>query len=396
MTYEFHPFADVFPLLVGYDIDKLTEDIEENGQREPIILYGGKILDGRNRYRACIDLGIEPHFAQSTATNDEQALRESVSRNLRRRHLSATQRSLAGARILPMFEKIAKEKQAHGMTAPGQTLVAPVPQALSERAPLSRDLAAEAVGAGARSVQSAKKVLTEAPDLVPALEAGHIKVKAAAQLAKEDRETRDAVMSLVTSGEEKSVSKAVQRVKGGVPKALLMSESNEWYTPSQYVDAARYLMGDIDLDPASCEQANETVRAEVFYTKDDDGFSKAWSGRVWMNPPYGKEDGESNQSRWTKRLIDSYENGEILSAVFIVNAATSASWFQRFWDYPICFVRRRISFVSPSGEKNSPTQGNVFVYLGDDIEGFVDNFSPFGRIVINISSLDNISVSKGD
>jgi ParB-like chromosome segregation protein Spo0J len=103
MTYEFHPFADVFPLLVGYDLDKLTEDIEENGQREPIILYDGKILDGRNRYRACIDLGIEPHFAQSTATNDEQALRESVSRNLRRRHLSPSQRSLAGAQILPMF-----------------------------------------------------------------------------------------------------------------------------------------------------------------------------------------------------------------------------------------------------------------------------------------------------
>jgi ParB family chromosome partitioning protein len=259
----------------------------------------------------------------------------------------------------------------------GSKDVAPGPQAIGERAPLSRDLAAAAVGVGARSIQRAKKVQTEAPDLVPAIRAGHIKLKPAERLAKEDRETRDAVMSLVTSGEEKSVPKAVQRVKGGVPKALLMSESNEWYTPDQYVDAARYLMGGIDLDPASCEQANETVRAEVFYTKDDDGFSQAWSGRVWMNPPYGKEDGESNQSRWTKRLIDSYENGEILSAVFIVNAATSATWFQRFWDYPICFVRRRISFVSPSGEKNSPTQGNVFVYLGDDIEGFVDNFSPF-------------------
>ena len=406
MTYEFHPFANVFPLLDGDDLGTLTEDIRENGQREPVILYDGKILDGRNRYRACVELGIPAIFDHSKASNDEEALRESVSRNLRRRHLTPTQRALAGARLLPMFEEIAREKLVHcGLNygaKPGidyrtnQKPGAPVPQASDERDPRARDQAAAAVGAGARSVQSAKKVLNDAPDLVPALEAGHIQVFQAAKLAKEDRETRDAVMSLVTSGEEKSVSEAVQRVKGGVPKALLMSESNEWYTPDQYVDAARYLMGGIDLDPASCEQANETVRAEVFYTKDDDGFSKAWSGRVWMNPPYGKEDGESNQSRWTKRLIDSYENGEILSAVFIVNAATSASWFQRFWDYPICFVRRRISFVSPSGEKNSPTQGNVFVYLGEDIEGFVDNFSPFGRIVINISSLDNISVSKGD
>ena len=406
MTDEYHPFADVFPLLYSHDLDNLIKDIEHNGQREPIILYDGKILDGRNRHRACIHLGIDPIFTESTAKDDEEALSESVSRNLSRRHMTPSQRSVAGARLLPMFEEIAREKQSQAGVDYGskagidyksdQQLVAPGPQAVGERAPLSRDQAAAAVGASARSVQRAKKVLNEAPELVPALEAGHIKVKAAAQLAKEDRETRDAVMSLVTSGEEKNVSQAVQRVKGGVPKALLMSESNEWYTPDQYVDAARYLMGGIDLDPASCEQANETVRAEVYYTKDDDGFSKAWSGRVWMNPPYGKEDGESNQSRWTKRLIDSYENGEILSAVFIVNAATSASWFQRFWDYPICFVRQRISFVSPSGKKNSPTQGNVFVYLGDDIEGFVDNFSKFGRIVINISSLDNISVSKGD
>ena len=48
MTYEFHPFANVFPLLDDDDLGTLTEDIRENGQREPVILYDGKILDGRN------------------------------------------------------------------------------------------------------------------------------------------------------------------------------------------------------------------------------------------------------------------------------------------------------------------------------------------------------------
>jgi len=111
MTYEFHPFANVFPLLDGDDLGTLTEDIRENGQREPVILYDGKILDGRNRYRACVELGIPAIFDHSKASNDEEALRESVSRNLRRRHLTPTQRALAGARLLPMFEEIAKEKQ---------------------------------------------------------------------------------------------------------------------------------------------------------------------------------------------------------------------------------------------------------------------------------------------
>ena len=188
----------------------------------------------------------------------------------------------------------------------------------------------------------------------------------------------------------------MREVKGGVPKALLMSESNEWYTPDQYVDAARYLMGGIDLDPASCEQANQTVRAEVFYTKDDDGFSKAWSGRVWMNPPYGREKGASNQGRWTKRLIESYESGDVTSAVFLVNAVPDRSWFKPFWDHAICFVSRRIRFTSPDDRTPAPTHGNVIVYLGKDIEGFIDHFSQFGRIVLSVPSLNNVSVSKGD
>ena len=414
MTYEYHPFANVFPLLDDDDLGTLTEDIRENGQREPVILYDGKILDGRNRYLACVELGITPKFQQSKATTDEDALMESVSRNLHRRHLSPRQKAMVGTDLLPMYEAISLEKSIQsgldygrggkdGANLPHpleeaneeQTLRATWPKAFDKRAPRARDMVAELMQVSPRLIQSAKNVIDNGiPELGNAVRDGHIAVSRAEEVSKLDEDTQREVVARVKEGEK--ASEVVREVKGGVPKALLMSESNEWYTPDQYVDAARYLMGGIDLDPASCEQANETVRAEVFYTKDDDGFSKAWSGRVWMNPPYGKEDGESNQSRWTKRLIDSYENGEILSAVFIVNAATSASWFQRFWDYPICFVRRRISFVSPSGEKNSPTQGNVFVYLGEDIEGFVDNFSPFGRIVINISSLDNISVSKGD
>ena len=62
--------------------------------------------------------------------------------------------------------------------------------------------------------------------------------------------------------------------------------NQEWYTPSEYVEAARRVMGEIDLDPASSELAQETVRASSYYTKDDDGLVSEWSGRVWLNPPY--------------------------------------------------------------------------------------------------------------
>jgi len=117
-----------------------------------------------------------------------------------------------------MFEEIAKEKQGERTDLvdehyDGSNIGAARPQCSGERDPRARDQAAAAVGAGARSVQRAKKVLNEAPDLVPALEAGHLQVFQAAQLAKEDRETRDAVTGLIVSGEAKNVPQALRRFK---------------------------------------------------------------------------------------------------------------------------------------------------------------------------------------
>jgi DNA N-6-adenine-methyltransferase (Dam) len=164
-------------------------------------------------------------------------------------------------------------------------------------------------------------------------------------------------------------------------KALQMSESNEWYTPTCYIEAARSVMGSIDLDPASCEFANERVKATTFYDVHTNGLHKPWHGRVWLNPPYGTIDGKSNQERWSCHLIAQYEAGITTEAILLVNAVTGNSWFQRLWNYPICFTNHRIRFYNANVLAGQPTHSNVFVYFGKKHTRFTEVFSQFGRVV---------------
>ena len=452
MDYEYHEIANLYELMDGEEFRSLCDNIRERGLKNPIVLYDGKILDGRNRYRACKELGIEPRFIQSSASTFEDAYHDVVTDNSMRRDLTPSQKAVLGFRMLPMHEKMAKPKQAHGMTGPGRTLEVTRPQAFSQRAPQSRDRAAKDSRASASSIQRVKRVHSIAPELVDAISTKIIKVSQAVTLADEDKATRDAVISLLSSGDAANFKQALASVKApqviqddtagvtpsrdeetqlviageqkapevsrlpslqliddvkqiqddeairetqtGVPQALVMSSSNEWYTPSEYVEAARRVMGSIDLDPASCEQANSTVKAKTYYTKADDGLSRPWFGNVWMNPPYGKDRGLSNQMLWTRQLLTRYEQGDVDQAVFLVNSKTGESWFKPLWEHAICFVSRRIRFISPRGESKDPTHSSVVVYLGDNIDAFKEAFRAYGQIVIGEADDPGISSAK--
>ena len=91
MEYEFHPLANLFPMMTDEETDALGNDMLEHGQREPIALYDGKILDGRNRYNACMMKGIEPRVTEHRFADP---LAFVVSANLHRRQLNAGQRAL--------------------------------------------------------------------------------------------------------------------------------------------------------------------------------------------------------------------------------------------------------------------------------------------------------------
>lgn len=155
-------------------------------------------------------------------------------------------------------------------------------------------------------------------------------------------------------------------------------KSVEWFTPARHIELARKAMGGpIDLDPASCEVANRVVRAARYYDRSQDGLLHPWPAqRVWLNPPYCKTaTGESQQELWTCKLIAEHRSGRVEQAVALVNAATETRWFQRLFDYVICFPKGKIKF-------NGPTVGSAFVYFGAEPERFVEVFRSLGPVIV--------------
>lgn len=172
--------------------------------------------------------------------------------------------------------------------------------------------------------------------------------------------------------------RAMLALYGGVTLGGLKSSVHvEWYTPARYIDAARDVMGDIDLDPASSDLANDVVQAAEYFTEDDDGLAQDWKGRVWLNPPYGKGTG-----LFATKLQGEYDAGRVTAAVLLINAyGFDSDWFQPFWDHTLCFTDHRIVFYSPHRESGGPANGNLFVYLGSEPERFGEVFGAFGFIV---------------
>jgi phage N-6-adenine-methyltransferase len=166
---------------------------------------------------------------------------------------------------------------------------------------------------------------------------------------------------------------------GSKPHVTNNSGDNEWYTPSEFLTAARKVMGGIDLDPASSPVANARVGASVFYTEKEDGLSKTWAGRVWMNPPYSN----GLMAPFMEKLSVHVADGSVSQAVVLVNNATETKWFQSAAKHAklICFPEGRIQFLKPDGERGPPLQGQAILYFGPKAETYNAVFSQFGLVV---------------
>lgn len=213
-TVSVHPAADALPMLEDDAAASLLADVKAHGLRERIKIWIDQdretmwLVDGRNRTRAAAAAGLESDSVVEWVSfaDDAEVARYVFSLNLERRHLSTSQRAMAGARLLPMFEEAARARQGARSDLTSAQICTEV------RVHRADEEAAAALNTSARSVASAKKVLTEAPELAPLVDAGQLPVSAAAKLAKEDEDTRARVAQKISSGEAKNAPQALKQV----------------------------------------------------------------------------------------------------------------------------------------------------------------------------------------
>ena len=154
--------------------------------------------------------------------------------------------------------------------------------------------------------------------------------------------------------------------------------SDEWHTPAEYIEAAREVMGGIDLDPATNVTAQEVIQADTCFTKDDNGLDRKWHGRVWLNPPYSMP----LVTYFVAKVLDEYDLGHIQEAVILVNNSSDTKWFHRLLQRcPACFTCGRVKFWHPQWKSFQTRQGQTFFYLGQNKRRFREVFSRFGVVV---------------
>jgi hypothetical protein len=170
------------------ELAEMAADIKQRGLLCPIITLDGKVLDGRNRLRACEIAGVAPRFQEYAGADP---LADVVSWNLKRRHLSTSQKSTLAVALKPMFEEQARKRildgQERGRQAQKGT-VANLPQTDHAK---SRDQAAAAVGVSGRIVQDAEHVKNHAPELFEEVRAGRMTVNAARQKIRETEQAEE-------------------------------------------------------------------------------------------------------------------------------------------------------------------------------------------------------------
>jgi ParB-like chromosome segregation protein Spo0J len=184
--YEIHPAATLFPMMDPDSFQRLKADIKENGQEKCITFFDGQLLDGRNRMKACEELGIEPSIEEIEDSGDGKfdPFRWVLSVNLHRRHLTESQRAMVAAKLATL------KRGANQHSKEGAQICAP-----------SMEQAADMLSVGKRSVTNAKQVLESgSKEMIEAVEQGNLAVSFAANVVAEEPDKKTQTKLLKSGG----------------------------------------------------------------------------------------------------------------------------------------------------------------------------------------------------
>lgn len=207
-----HPAADLFPLVSDAELRELADDIRENGQRHPIVTWNGKLVDGRNRWRACELAEVEPIGEERDFADDADVVRYVISSNLRRRHLSPSQAAMCADEAADLIRD-PKHRNSLANLGPARAELSASAQPpdganLRHREDKSAAETAKLFNVSPRSVESAHEVRSKgAPELVQAVKDGRVAVSTAATLTNVSHAEQ---ADLVARGEKEILAAAKQ------------------------------------------------------------------------------------------------------------------------------------------------------------------------------------------
>lgn len=359
------------------NIDELTESLREHGCLEAIIVTPDYVVvSGHRRLKAALDLGFSEVPIRIQHFDNENAVLEALLLANLYREKTKIQRH----NELDVWAVIETEKAKQRMSLGGQGKEVTSLPSYGQ----TRDIVGAKGGISGRNYEQGKKVreaILESPQ--PIAEALSTVFEQSTEIAlevvKQAPEKAIEVARGIQGGA--SAKEAWQAVQGNNPHVANNSGNNEWYTPSDYIEAARYVMnGVIDLDPASSDTANKTVQAVTYFTAETNGLDKLWHGNVWLNPPYAGE----LIGKFTTKFVTDFDNGDIYQGIVLVNNATETQWFQGLLQsaWVVCFPKQRIRFLDPNGKPTgAPLQGQAVLYFGPNVELFTQTFLSFGAVL---------------
>lgn len=371
----------------------LEEDILRDGCRVPLDVWQGILIDGHNRYEICTRHGLPYKVAAHEFDSREDVVTWILRNQLNRRNQTAEETSYYRGKL---YGQLKKQGERTDLTCAQNAHKSKTADIIAEQygvnqATIRRDAEyARAVDAVAENVGQEVKQQILAGDLpltkkdVVTLAA--LPVDEQREVLNADRSvngwraTRDTLKFLANVNNARVEDQRLhERTGNGLVRGTFGTGENEWYTPAQYIDMARKVLGRIDLDPASSELANETVKAAEFYTSQDNGLTQDWHGNIWLNPPYS----QPAIAQFAEKMVEEWQAQRADAAIVLTHNYTDTAWFQKLASHAtaICFTRGRVRFVSADGEVASPTQGQAFFYFGSDLARFIEEFREIGFVV---------------